>query len=187
MSELSISDKVSMEFLGPVPGILGKTTGYHVVYWVQAAGGASFTRPSKDERDYYLQCGKAAPEWQCEYFDFDGQSWSEAALTVELWRGASKLRSLFAAGLRGRTEAELRAELPELERFILKNGLSGFDVSLTFREALLRAAESAGVIQRGISKTPETNGTDIVMPPARRADSWWRRVWRGNWSSRGAA
>ena len=187
MSATSSPDNVHMEFLGPVPGILGAAGGYHVVFWAQAAGGAGFTRPSQEERDFYAESGKAAPEWQCEFFDFDGLTWPEAALTVELWCGRTKLRSLFLAKREGRNEAEVHDELPELDRFIHKHGLSALSVAQTFQEALLRAAADAGVIQRGLAgATPRPNSAtpfigDKVDEP------WWRRALRRAWPGRRAA
>src|SRR5688572_22468239 len=138
----SISDSVSMEFVGPVPAILGATTGHHVVLWVQAGGGAGFTRPSQEERDYYGEIGKPVPEWQCEYFEFDGLSWPEATLTVEYWCGPTKLRSLCLPNRQGRREEEIGAELPELELFLHKHGLSTGNLTPSFHEAMLRAAET---------------------------------------------
>lgn len=175
-----------MEFLGPVPGMLGDTAGYHVVLWVQAAGGASFTRPSQEERDHYVESGKPAPEWQCEYLDFDGLTWPEAALTVELWCGSSKLRSLFIARREGRREAELRAELPDLNSFLQKHGLSLSNLASTFHDALLHAAESAGMIQRGVTAAPRPNAaTQIIDAEV----PWWlralRRAWHGHRAAKG--
>ena len=182
MPASSSPDNVYMEFLGPVPGVLGTATGYHVVFWLQAAGGAGFTRPSQEECDYYAETGKPVPEWQCEYFDFDGLAWPEATLTVELWHGASKLRSLFIPGRKGRTEAEVHVELPELERFINKNGLASFKIALTFHEALLRAAADAGVIQRGLaSAAPRPHAATHAIIAE---ESWWRRTLRRLWPRR---
>ena len=184
MSANRSPDNVSMEFLGPVPGVLGAALGYHVVFWVQAAGGAAFTRPSQEERDFYAESGKPVPEWQCEYFDFDGLTWSEAPLTVELWVGSTKLRSLCLAGRAGRREPEVRAELPDLDRFLQKNGLSLSDVSNTFHDALLRSAESAGVIKRGVTTAPRPNSASQVV---NLETPWWRRALRRAWSGRRAA
>ena len=186
MSDSTGQDSVSMEFVGPVPGILGQTTGFHVVYWVHAAGGARFTRPSSEEREYYVQMGRAVPEWQCDYFDFDGLSWTEAALTIELWHGTGKLRSLCAGRCTARTEADLRAELPELARFIEKNGLDRFDVKLAFRDALLRAAESAGVIARSASPGGNSAESSEGMKDLLGV-SWWRKAWRATSLWRGTA
>jgi hypothetical protein len=182
MSATKGPDNVSMEFAGPVPGVLGPVAGYHVVFWVQAGGGAGFTRPSQEERDYYAETGKPVPEWQCEYFEFDGLTWSEAALSIELWRGSSKLRSLFAAAHTGRNEADLRKELPELERFLDKHGLSGSNMASSFHEALLCAAEAAKVIQRGVvNAKPRSSAATQVLSVEH---SWWRRSLRRLWPRR---
>lgn len=185
MSDTTTPDKVSMEFAGPVPGILGMASGYHAVFWVQAAGGAGFTRPSQEERDYYAEAGKPVPEWQCEYFEFDGVTWAEAALTVELWSGPAKLRSLFLPSRNGRTEANVRAELPDLDRFLTKQNLTAGKIEPDFHAALLRAAESAGVITRGVdSGAPRARAAVHVGDGA---DSWWRRTLRRAWPKRRAA
>ena len=148
------------------------------MFWVQAAGGAGFTRPSQDERDYYAEVGKPVPEWQCEYFDFNGQLWHEAALTVEFWLGSTKLRSLGLAARAGRTEGDVMQEMPELERFIQRHGLSAVNIAQSFHEALLRAAASAGVIQRSASSTE---------PAGKASAPWWRRALRLSWPRRRAA
>ncbi len=173
MSATTSPDQVSMEFLGPVPGALGNPADYHVLFWVQAAGGAGFTRPSKDERDYYVEMGKPVPEWQCDYFEFDGLTWHEAALTVEFWRGSEKLRCHFLAGRAGRSEADLRAELPDLDRFLHKHGVAGAKMVPTFQEALLRAAEAKGVIQRGIGTVSADPAA--VIRSSKRPGAWWNR------------
>src|SRR5262249_46157405 len=165
------ADKVYMEFLGPVPGVLGPIDGYHAVFWVQAAGGAGFTRPSLDERNFYAEQGKPVPEWQCEYFDFDGLTWTEPAVTGGLWRGAGKLRSLFVSPRGGRTEAEFVTELPELERFIRRHGLQPANLKASFQEALLHAAEKEGVIQRGVMDAAPrpSDASQVILYE----DSWW--------------
>jgi hypothetical protein len=165
-----------MEFLGPVPGVLGVVNGFHVVIWVQASGGAGFTRPTPEERDYYAGIGKSVPEWQCEYFEFDGLHWPESALAVEIWSGQAKLRSLFAERRTGRSQAELRAELPDLDRFLIKYDLSL--TALSFHDALLRAAAEAGVI----SSSPE-----FIRPSADSVIPWWQRVLRRAWPKRRVA
>ncbi|MEO5960753.1 MAG: hypothetical protein ABIR80_16700 [Opitutaceae bacterium] len=175
MSAVSSPDNVYMEFLGPVPGVLRAPNGHYVVFWAQAAGGAGFTRPSQEERDHYTQSGKTVPEWQCEYFDFDGLAWPEAALTVDFCVGPTKLRSLCLPAREGRTAAEVLKELPELTRFIHKNGLPLSNVAPNFHEALLSAAAAAGVIQRGSTNTgPAVNPSTVstVRQP------WWLRVVR---------
>lgn len=174
----SSADNVYMEFLGPVPGILRGPDGYHLVFWVQAAGGAGFTRPTQDERDYYVEIGKPVPEWQCEYFDFNGQLWHEAALTVEFWLGSTKLRSLGLPARAGRSEADVMQEMPELERFIQRHGISAVNVAQSFHDALLRAAASAGVIQRSASS---------IASAAKTSTPWWRRALRFSWPPRRAA
>lgn len=172
MSATSNPDKVSMEFIGPVPGILGNPADNHVLFLVQAAGGAGFTRPSQEERDYYIEMGKPVPEWQCDYFEFDGLTWHEAALTVEFWRGSAKLRCHFLAGRAGRSEADLRTELPDLDRFLHRHGVAGAKMVPTFQETLLRAAEAKGVIQRGA----HTGGAPVAGTRSGERDvSWWRR------------
>ena len=185
MATVTSPDNVYMEFKGPVPGLLGPASGFHIVFWVQSAGGAGFTRPSQEERDYYVEMGKPAPEWQCEYFDFDGLNWAEASLTVELWRGRTKLRSLALAGRKGRLEAELCGELPELERFLCTHNLPAFNVAPSFQDALLRAAAEAGVIQRGLtSVAPRASSASQVMLAE---EPWWRRALRRAWPLRRAA
>jgi hypothetical protein len=175
-----ISDSVSMEFVGPVPAILGAITGYHVMFWVQASGGAGFTRPSQEERDYYGEIGKPVPEWQCEYFEFDGLLWPEAALTVEYWCGATKLRSLCLPHRQGRREDEIGAELPELELFLHKHRLSLANLTASFHDAVLRAAETAGVIQRGVaSAAPRPNSATQVKLSE---EPWWIRALRRAWA-----
>lgn len=171
----STADNVYMEFLGPVPGILRGPDGYHLVVWVQAAGGAGFTRPSQEERDYYVEVGKPAPEWQCEYCDFNGLLWHEAALTVEFWLGSTKLRSLGLAARAGRTEADVLQEMPEVERFIQRHGISPLNIALSFHDALLRAAVSAGVIQRSASSSASVSKASAP---------WWRRALRLSWPRR---
>ena len=161
-----------MEFCGPVPGILGNPSDNHVLFLVQAAGGASFTRPSQEERDYYIEMGKPVPEWQCDYFEFDGLTWQEAALTVEFWRGSAKLRCHFLAGRVGRSEADLRTELPDLDRFLHKYGAGGAKMVPTFQEALLRAAEAKGVIQRGAKPVGDLGAATRM---GESDASWWRR------------
>ena len=176
MSDTTIPDKVHMEFQGPVPGIQGQRRGYHVLFWVQAAGGAGFTHPTPEERDFYEANGKPVPEWQCEYFEFDGLTWPEAAITVELWCGSAKLRSHCVAGRAGRKEAELRVELPDLDDFIQKHNLASYDVTRGFHDALLRAAATAGVIQLGV--TGEGGRAKSSRHGVRAEGSWWRRALR---------
>ena len=185
MSTVVSPDNVYMEFKGPVPGILGATSGFHVVFWVQSAGGAGFTRPSQEERDYYLEMGKPAPEWQCEYFDFDGLNWAEATLIVEFWRSRTKLRSLALPGRKGRLDTELCAELPELERFICTHNLPALKLNPSFQEALLRAAAEAGVIERGVAAAAPraSSGSQVLLME----DPWWRRALRLAWPLRRAA
>jgi hypothetical protein len=179
-------DNVYMEFQGPVPGILGPTAGFHAVIWVQAPGGAGFTRPSAEEREYYASQGKPVPEWQCEYCDFDGVLWHEATLSVELWRGRVKLRSLVLPGRRERTEAEVLVELPELARFLHVHNLAQPKLTLDFHEALLQAAATAGVIERGLAPdvrpaaSSPTRFTVVVR-------SWWRGALRRAWPRRRVA
>jgi hypothetical protein len=176
----SSSDSVSMEFAGPVPAVLGGSAGHHVVFWVQASGGAGFTRPSQEECDYYRELGRPVPEWQCEYFEFDGVSWPEAALTVEFWCGRTKLRSLCLPNRRGRREEEIGAELPELELFLHKHGLSTANLAASLYDAVLRAAETAGVIQRGgVTAAPRSGAaTKVVLLDA----PWWYRALRRAWA-----
>jgi hypothetical protein len=180
MSSTSTSDKVSMEFAGPVPAVLGNTAGYHVVFWVHAGGGAGFTRPSQEERDYYVELGKEAPEWQCEYFEFDDVTWAEAPLAVELWHGSAKLRSLFLAGRAGRIEAEVCTELPDLDYFLYKHQLLPFNMVQSFHHALLRAAEAAGVIKREATPAaPRANAAGRRAVAA--GEPWWRGALRRAW------
>jgi len=179
-------DNVYMEFQGPVPGILGPTAGFHAVIWVQAPGGAGFTRPSPEERDYYASLGKTAPEWQCEYCDFDGVLWPEATLSVEFWRGRVKLRSLVLAARRDRTEAEVLVELPELARFLQVHNLAKPRLALDFHVALLRAAAAAGVIALGRTVDPPPSRS-----PSKRFKvvlrSWWHSAVRRAWPRRPVA
>jgi len=182
----SPADNVYMEFQGPVPGILGPTAGFHAVVWVQAAGGAGFTRPSPEERAYYADLGKPVPEWQCEYCDFDGILWPEATLSVEFWRGRVKLRSLVLAGRKERTEAEVLVELPELARFLHIHNLSQPKLALDFHDALLRAAAAAGVITRGLTvdaPPPSSSPTRFIVV----VRSWWRGAVRRAWPRRRVA
>ena len=172
MPATSSPDNVSMEFLGPVPGVLGHRADHHVVFWVQAGGGAGFTRPSEEERDFYTQMGKPVPEWQCDYFDFDGLSWPEAALTVEFWHGSAKLRCHFLARREGRNQSDLCAELPDLKRFVDKHGLSAATMAPTFQDVLLRAAEANGIIQLGAS----SSGAATDPRSAKSEGAWWRRI-----------
>ncbi len=190
MPTTSSTDSVSMEFVGPVPSVLGSQAGYHAVIRVHAAGGASFTRPSEEERNYYAETGKTAPEWQCEYFEFDGVMWPEAALTVELWHGSAKLRSLCAAARAGRTEIELRSELPELGHFLQKHGLSLSNLTGALHDSLLHTAETAGVIKRGIiadaapATVPSGEANHVEAP------SWYRALllaWSHHRAARGSA
>ncbi len=178
MPAVTSPDNVYMEFKGPVPGLLGSPSGFHVVFWVQSAGGAGFTRPSEEERDYYAEMGKPAPEWQCEYFDFDGLSWAEAPLSVEFWRGRTKLRSLALAGRKGRLDSELCGELPELERFVCTHALTSFNLTPSFQDALLCAAAEAGVIERGLAPAKPRA---IASPDLLAEQTWWRRALRRAW------